>query len=277
MKRLALFLTVVLILVLSGCMNLPTFTGKLTVYLTDAVLPISSVQKLDVTIDTIRLMSDTEDASVVVTNEATTVNLLDLIGSEMSFGTIETSGSFTQLRFEISQATITVNNEEYELKISSSSLKYPFTEPLVISADTTLILDFDLSNSIKVVGSGDNPSEFHMTPVIHLRHGHLYDVIGRVVNDTDGVPSALVALFDTNESTVVAATFTHRDSNKWQAGEFKFCKIEPGDYEIRVFLKETYQNWSNSSGVLTATPDATKAVTVDYKEVNVGDIVTQNQ
>lgn len=277
MKRLALILTAVLILVLSGCMNIPTSTGKLTVYLTDAVLPISSVQRIDVAIDTIRLMSDTEDASVVITNEATTVNLLDLIGIEMSFGTIETSGSFTQLRFEIGQATITVNNEEYELKISSNSLKYPFTEPLVINADKTLILDFDLSNSIKVVGSGDNPTEFHMTPVIHLRHGHLYDVVGRVVNDTGGVPNALVALFDTAESTVVAATFTHQNSGKWQAGEFKLCKIEPGEYEIKVFLKETYQNWSDPNDVLTATPDATEVVTVDYKEVDVGDIVVQSQ
>lgn len=282
MKQLFLIGAVLAIILVTGCMNLSSSKGTLTVYLTDAVLPISDVQRIDVTIDRILLMSDTEDASVVVSNDATTVNLLDLVGSEISFPTLQLSGTYTQLRLEISQATITVNDEEHELKISSGSLKYPFTEPLQINSDTVLVLDFDLSRSIKVTGSANqgqgtqesSNTEYHMTPVIHLRYGQLYDITGKVTIGNSGIAHALAAL--TNESTVVATTFTHKDSGNWQKGQFKLSKIKPGTYQIRVFLKETYEDWEdiNDTGeyILQETPDATKTVELNHADLDVGEI-----
>lgn len=283
MKQLLLVGIVLSVLLITGCMNLSSSKGMLTVYLTDAVLPISDVQRIDVTINKILLMSDA--ASIVVTDEATTVNLLDLVGSEISFPTLQTSGTYTQLRLEIGQATITVNDTEYELKVSSNSLKYPFTESLEINQDTILVLDFDLSRSIKVTGSWgqgqgtqqSSNTQFHMTPVIHLRHGQLYDITGKVVDNNSGVAHALVAL--TDDSTVVAATFSHEDSNKWQKGKFKLSKIKPGEYEIKVFLKETYECWQDEDidqYILQHTPDATKTVTLEYKDLDVGDISISN-
>ncbi|MFN3284583.1 MAG: DUF4382 domain-containing protein, partial [Pseudothermotoga sp.] len=269
------------IMLIAGCMNLSPSSGKLTVYLTDAVLPLDEVQRIDVTIERIILMSDTDDASIVVSDEATTVNLLDLIGSEISFPTIEISGTYTQLRLEISQATITVNNQEHELRISSTSLKYPFTEPLQINSNTVLVLDFDLSRSIKVTGSGgqgqgnqQGDEEYHMTPVIHLRHGNLYDITGSVKDNDTGVAHALVAL--TKESTVVAATLTHDHSEKWNEGDFKLSKIKPGDYVIKVFLKENYENCEDIESILQQTPDATKSVNLVNQDlvgivINIGD------
>ncbi|HEY8540973.1 MAG TPA: DUF4382 domain-containing protein [Pseudothermotoga sp.] len=287
MKQLFLVVIVLSVLLITGCMNLSSSKGTLTVYLTDAVLPISDVQRIDVTIDKILLMSDT--ASVVVTDEATTVNLLDLVGSEISFPTLQTSGTYTQLRLEISQATITVNNEDHELRISSGSLKYPFTEPLEINQDTILVLDFDLSRSIKVTGSWgqgqgtqqSSNTEYHMTPVIHLRYGQLYDITGKVVDNnssnSSGIAHALIAL--TNDSTVVAATFSHEGSNKWEKGEFKLSKIKPGNYEIKVFLKETYECWEGEDidqYILQQTPDATRTVNLGYEDLDVGEISISN-
>lgn len=279
MKQLFLIGAVLAIILVAGCMNLSSSKGTLTVYLTDAVLPISDVQRIDLTIDRILLMSDTEDASVVVSDDATTVNLLDLVGSEISFPTLQLSGTYTQLRLEISQATITVNDEEHELKISSGSLKYPFTEPLQINSDTVLVLDFDLSRSIKVTGSANqgqgtqesSNTEYHMTPVIHLRYGQLYDITGKVTIGTSGIAHALVAL--TNESTVVATTFTHKGSGNWQEGQFKLSKIKPGTYQIRVFLEGTYKNWEDmEENILQETPNATANVELDHADLDVGEI-----
>ncbi len=282
MKQVFLFVVIGFIMLIAGCINLSPSSGKLTVYLTDAVLQLDQVQRIDVTIDKILLMSDTSDASVVISNEATTVNLLDLIGSEISFPTIRTSGTYTQLRLDIGQATITVNDQKYELRVSSSSLKYTFKEPLQINSDTVLVLDFDLSRSIKVTGSAgqgqgtqqSSNTEYHMTPVIHLRHGNLYDITGSVKQNGIGIAYALVAL--TNESTVVATTLTRKDSEKCDEGDFKFSKIKPGSYLIKVFLKEKYEGCEDIKVILQQTPDATKTVELSNQDlvgivINIGD------
>lgn len=267
-----MFFVLLFVLLISGCMNLSN-TGEIEIYLTDAVLPVSDIQKLDVTIDRILLMSDTEDASIVVTDEATAVNLLDLIGTEISFPVIQTYGTFTQIRFEISYATITVNDQEYTLEINSNSLKYPFTEPIDVNEKTVIVLDFDLSRSIKYNGSWNSsnpdPSKFHMTPVVHVRYGKLYDINGRVVNsNNEGIVHALVALFDTEEATAVASTFTHKKSNNWEDGEFRILKIKPGKYELRIFKEETYSTWNDSDEIISATPDATADVQVENHDIN---------
>ncbi|WP_028843794.1 DUF4382 domain-containing protein [Pseudothermotoga elfii] len=267
-----MFFVLLFVLLISGCMNLSN-TGEIEIYLTDAVLPVSDIQKLDVTIDRILLMSDTEDASIVVTDEATAVNLLDLIGTEIGFPVIQAYGTFTQIRFEISYATITVNGQEYTLEINSDSLKYPFTEPIDVNEKTVIVLDFDLSRSIKYNGSWNSsnpdPSKFRVTPVVHVRYGKLYDINGRVVNsNNEGIVHALVALFDTEEATVVASTFTHKKSNNWEDGEFRILKIKPGKYELQIFKEETYSTWDDADEIISATPDATADVQVENHDIN---------
>jgi len=66
----ALFLSLVACTILTGGSN---SSKSVEVYLTDAVLPIEQVESILVTIDRILLLSD--EATVVVSDEATTVNL----------------------------------------------------------------------------------------------------------------------------------------------------------------------------------------------------------
>ncbi len=281
MKQLLFIGLVLVVLLVAGCMNFSSSNGgTLKVYLTDAVLPLSYVQRIDVTISKIWLMSDA--ASLVVTDQVTTVNLLDLVGSEISFPTIQISGTYNQLRLDIARATITVNNQEHELRVSSGSLKYPFTEPLQINSDTVLVLDFDLSKSIKVTGSlngnGNGPTEYHMTPVVHLRYGKLYDITGKVTSASSGVAHALVAL--TDPSTVVATTFTHKKSNNWDEGKFKLSKIKPGEYELKIFLKEKFECWDSENidqYILSQTPDATVDVNLGYEDLDLGEIEIRSE
>ena len=266
----ALFLSLVACTILTGGSNATKSVG---VYLTDAVLPIEQVESILVTIDRILLLSD--EATVVVSDEATTVNLLELVGEELYLGSVP-AGTYGQLRFEISSATITVDGTDHSLKIASGSLKYNL-QGFEVTEGSKIVLDFDLSRSIKVTGSetstqhGQNPVEYHMTPVINVRYGQLYDVTGRVVDQSsNGVPHVLVALFETGQSSPTAVTLTHKGSGKWQEGEFKLCKVRPGTYELKL-----YTNWQSSQDpdhIFKTQPATTIEVTVENQRVDLDDI-----
>lgn len=236
--------------------------------------PSKNVERILVTIDRILLLS--EDATVVVSDEATTVNLLDLVGQELYVGSVP-EGTYGQLRFEISSATITVSGTDYPLRISSGSLKYNL-QGFHVTAGTSIVLDFDLSRSIKVTGSatssehGNNPVQYHMTPVIHVRYGQLYDITGRVVQDGQGLAHALVALFETGQPSPTAVTLTHKASH-WQAGEFRLCKVQPSDYELKIYTD--WQSAQDPEYIFESTPATTLTVTVKDKDVNLGDINIQ--
>ncbi|MFO7882675.1 MAG: DUF4382 domain-containing protein, partial [Kosmotogaceae bacterium] len=228
-------------------------TGKLNVYMTDAVLPLEDVKSVEVTIDSISLYGGAA-SPVEITYDPTTVDLMTLIGEEISLGTVEGTATYTQLRMEISDATLTTMEDEiYEVKVASGSLKI---SNLDIEFDneqgTTLMLDFDLSKSLKVngqwppedKGKGNKETQIIMTPTIGVRHGELYDITG-VATPTMEASPYLVALLpeDTEDSTKVLTTFTHKENPKWEQGEFRFCKVEPGEYTLQIYDNYTEESF----------------------------------
>lgn len=266
----AVFLSLVACTILTGGSN---SSKSVEVYLTDAVLPIDQVESVLVTIDRILLVSD--EATVVVSDEATTVNLLELVGEELYLGSVP-AGTYGQLRFEISSATITVDGTDHSLRIASGSLKYNL-KGFQVTEGSKIVLDFDLSRSIKFTGSatsnqhGQNPVEYHMTPVINVRYGQLYDVTGRVVDqNSNGVPHVLVALFETGQPSPTAVTLTHKESGKWQEGEFKLCKVRPGTYELKLYTD--WQSSQDPDNIFDTEPATTIQVRVENHDVDLGDI-----
>ena len=266
----AVFLSLVACTILTGGSN---SSKSVEVYLTDAVLPIDQVESVLVTIDRILLVSD--EATVVVSDEATTVNLLELVGEELYLGSVP-AGTYGQLRFEISSATITVDGTDHSLRIASGSLKYNL-KGFRVTEGSKIVLDFDLSRSIKFTGSatsnqhGQNPVQYHMTPVINVRYGQLYDVTGRVVDqNSNGVPHVLVALFETDQSSPTAVTLTHKESGKWQEGEFKLCKVRPGTYELKLYTD--WQSSQDPDNIFDTEPATTIQVNVRDQGVDLGDI-----
>ncbi|WP_053001285.1 DUF4382 domain-containing protein [Kosmotoga pacifica] len=264
MKRMYLLsLVVLLALLVSGCFLFPLArSGSLSVYLTDAVANIDDLERLDVQIDAVILKSD--DGILVVTDESTVVNILDLVGEEITLATVDGTGVYDQLQFDVSQATATVLGKEYPVEVSSNSFKYNFKEPLEFSEDTTLVLDFDLSKSLKVQGRWDPENvvgKLHMTPILSARHGKLYDVEGKV---TPHATQLLVALFPEEDSEILT-TFTHHENAKWDEGEFRFPKVESGEYILKVF-DDYYTDDATDFDITTLTPIATQSVTVptDY-------------
>ncbi|MEN3008834.1 DUF4382 domain-containing protein [Pseudothermotoga sp.] len=245
---------------------------KIGVYLTDAVLPIEEVQNVWLKINEILLIS--EEATVVISDEPTVVDLLSLVGTEIRVGEIP-ARTYGQLRLEISDATITINGESYPLKVSSGSLKYPL-QGFYVRPGGSIVLDFDLSRSIKFTGSATSSEhqqahrQYHMTPVIHVRYGHLYDITGRVIDRDRGVPHVLLALFETGQASPTAVTLTHKGSANWQEGEFKFCKVQPGQYTLKI-----YTEWRSSEDPnhILSTPVATEiSVNVNNQNVDLGNI-----
>jgi hypothetical protein len=266
----AVFLSLVACTILTGGSN---SSKSVEVYLTDAVLPIDQVESVLVTIDRILLVSD--DATVVVSDEATTVNLLELVGDELYLGSVP-AGTYGQLRFEISSATITVDGTHHSLRIASRSLKYNL-KGFQVTEGSKIVLDFDLSRSIKFTGSatsnqhGQNPVQYHMTPVINVRYGQLYDVTGRVVDqNSNGVPHVLVALFETGQPSPTAVTLTHKESGKWQEGEFKLCKVNPGDYVLKLYTD--WQSSQDPDNIFDTEPATTIQLKVKKQNVDLGDI-----
>lgn len=250
--------------------------GTVKVYLTDAVLPIEEVQQILVTIDRVLLIS--EEETVVVTDEPTTVDLLSLVGTTIQIGEVP-AGTYGQLRFDVSNATITVDNESYPLKISSGSLKYPL-QGFYVEPGSSIVLDFDLSRSIKVTGSatssqhqqGNRTPQYHMTPVIHVRYGRLYNITGRVVDQNgEGVPHALVALFETGQSSPTAVTLTHKQSRNWETGQFKLCKVQPGQYLLKIYTD--WQSSEDPNNIFTTSPTTEISVGVIDRDIDLGDIM----
>lgn len=269
-KNLLWLLVILVAFVFSGCFLFPlNRSGSISVFLTDAVANIDDLERLDVQIDAVILISD--EASVVVSDESTVVNILDLIGTEIMLATVDGTGVYDQLRFDVGDATATVRGKEYPVKVSSGSFKYNFKEPLDFSDEATLILDFDLSKSLKVQGQWDpdNVGNLHMTPVINMRHGELYDVEGMV---TPHATPMLVALFpegDDYDDEDVLTTFTHRENPKWENGEFRFPKVEAGDYILKLY-DDYYTDDDTDFDIEDLTPVATLAVTVpaDYISID---------
>lgn len=250
--------------------------GTVKVYLTDAVLPIEEVQQILVTIDRVLLIS--EEETVVVTDEPTTVDLLSLVGTTIQIGEVP-AGTYGQLRFDVSNATITVDNESYPLKISSGSLKYPL-QGFYVEPGSSIVLDFDLSRSIKVTGSatssqhqqGNRTPQYHMTPVVHVRYGRLYNITGRVVDQNgEGVPHALVALFETGQSSPTAVTLTHKQSRNWETGQFKLCKVQPGQYLLKIYTD--WQSSEDPNDIFTTSPATEISVGVIDRDIDLGDIM----
>lgn len=62
------------------------------------------------------------------------------------------AGKYTQMRLEVSSASITVGGTQYDLKVPSKKIKlvHPFT--IVANSTKTLVLDFDASESVVQAG-----------------------------------------------------------------------------------------------------------------------------
>lgn len=278
MKRMfsVCFLSLLLIFVFSGCLNTglnydPESSGRLNLYITDAVVPIDEIEHVYVNIKNISLYGGPVDNPVLqISDEQKVVDLFDLIGTELDLATVEGTGTYNQIRFEVSDATVTILSEDYTVEVKSATVKLNI--PVDFSEDPEVLLDFDLSKSLKIQGKWDpeDPGELHMTPVVTARFGLAYDVSGIIVPHESIYLLALGDFENEENAETIFTTFTHCESNKWIEGEFRFPKIPQGDYILRIFNKDVYglENFD----ILNDIPVKEIDVQMENADLNLGNI-----
>lgn len=268
-RRSLLFLVLILMLLLPGCINLKQSASTLTVYLTDAVIPITDFEHLYLTVESIVLIPSEECVDcpeIVLDGPGEPIDLIDLIGEVYEFGKVEAEGKYGQLRFIVSEASATIGGEPYSVMIPAkdedtglAKLMYNLFG-LEITGDTELVIDFDLAHSLTLVKLPPQaPIDIIMVPVINIRQGILFDIGGIV---TPGAEPKLVGLFD-SEDELVTTTFSLPATSVVDGTVFRFVKIEPGDYEIRVYVDFSAPGFS----VETAIPDGSINVKVTVEDI----------
>jgi len=114
----------------------------------------------------VHLAGGPDSGWITIIDEPKSFDLMELIGGkEVDLGSTEVNaGTYTQVRMEITQATVIAGGEEHDAAIPSGRLK--FVRPFQVEEDgtTSLILDFDGQRSINVTGQG----RYMLKPVVTL-------------------------------------------------------------------------------------------------------------
>ncbi|MEE9398792.1 MAG: DUF4382 domain-containing protein, partial [Dehalococcoidales bacterium] len=141
--------------------------GTIQVLVTDPPPP-EAVDNVTVEIAKIEvhLAGGPDSGWITVVDEPRSFDLMQLLGGKtLDLGDKEVNaGTYTQVRMEITQATVIVGNNTYNAKIPSGKLK--FVRPFQVEEDgtTVLLLDFDGQKSVHVTGKG----QYMLRPVVKL-------------------------------------------------------------------------------------------------------------
>ncbi|MBI3945680.1 MAG: DUF4382 domain-containing protein [Armatimonadetes bacterium] len=216
-------------LFISGCgsdSSGGTAQGRLSVVMVDA--PDPSATAVDVTITDVQANVDGQWMSIMP--EPRDLNLLALATAEASLGSITLPpGSYTQVRLFLGESpTITDADGTHLLRVPSgdqTGLKVNVDHEVRPGVTTTLLLDFNVEQSVVLTGNG----EYLLKPVIRGVVQELTGTISGVVTDFRGRPvkGARVAALLPDGSEANTA-LTQAD------GAFKLWALAPGTYTVEA-------------------------------------------
>ena len=141
-------------------------TGRAVFAITDAAADMGTVSSVKVTVDSIRVNSQSE-GWVTVSSSAKTYDLLKLQAENKNelFADVQLKeGSYNQIRLDISSVIVTDANGTHEAKLPSGELK--LNGELIVKANSTSVAKFDfiVNESLHVTGNG----KYILAPVIQL-------------------------------------------------------------------------------------------------------------
>jgi len=199
-------------------------TTEFSVYITDKPVSPSQIQHLYVKISGISVHITNSSTEMWYTSSASgTYDLTTLVGTSIKLATfsLPSTWTITQIRFNISSATIVINGTSYPLNIPSSTL-YINTQAISAFESNSTYLDFDLANSVEQTGQG-----YIFKPVIHVVNENVKaSLMGYVMYNSEPVAMAVVSL--SNPSTTVAQTYTKPN------GSFMIVAVQSGSYTLTV-------------------------------------------
>ena len=141
--------------------------GTIQVIVTDPPSP-EEIDSLIVQVSTIEahLAAGQDSKWVTLLSEPASFDMMELVGGkETNLGSQEVAtGTYTQVRMNITEATVTVDGMEQDVFIPGGTLK--FVRPFKVQGNetTVIILDFDGKGSIHVTGAG----KYMLKPVVSL-------------------------------------------------------------------------------------------------------------
>jgi len=134
--------------------------------ITDAAADMGTVTEIKVTVDSIKVHSDAK-GWVTVSDESKTFDLLELKAEQkqalLAEANLET-GTYNQLRLDISKVVVVDDKGETEAKLPSGELKIQGELEVKDGTTSTASFDFIADESLHVTGNG----KYIMAPVIQL-------------------------------------------------------------------------------------------------------------
>lgn len=140
--------------------------GRAVFLITDAAADMGAVTSVQVTVDAVKVHSASQ-GWVTVSSEQKTYDLLQLKaeGSQALLADVSLeTGTYEQVRLDISKVVVIDDQGEHEAKLPSGELK--IVGNLVVNADSTSTATFDFmaNESLHVTGKG----EYILAPVVQL-------------------------------------------------------------------------------------------------------------
>ena len=140
--------------------------GRVVFAITDAAADMGTVTSVKVTVDSVKVHSDTK-GWVTLSSAPKTYDLLELKaqGTQALLADVSLDdGTYQQLRLDISNVVVTDAQGQHEAKLPSGELK--IVGDLVVKANSTstALFDFSADESLHVTGNG----EYILAPVVQL-------------------------------------------------------------------------------------------------------------
>ncbi len=166
MRKIILLSLLAGLLLLPGC-SLFKQEGSVRIYMKDAPLDLEQVDHIYITFSSITAHRTGQGWETIFEGEKT-VDLKALMEGEALIADVKLeAGDYTQLRLQISEASIVVDGQSHQLEIPSGEVKIPCLFTVDETSTVTIVLDFSAKDSIKVIEAGKS-NRYILRPVIKV-------------------------------------------------------------------------------------------------------------
>lgn len=243
-------------IILAGCGggsgDSSSSTGTISMNITDAkpVLPVSDVESVSITFDEVSVhKSGGGWVALAAVHQPYIIDLYQFSdGTKTQFvpPVQLVSGKYTQVRIGVTSGTIRINGVDHPLEIPSENLKTDknFEFNVQGGGAVDLTVDFDLSQSIVLTGSGT----YQLKPVLHLNLTQEAATIqGSIKASTFGSSSQMIVIvmWDKDNNEALSAgdeVYTKIQVNKEGSGptQFRIYWLVPDEsYIVQIKFQET--------------------------------------
>ncbi len=178
--------------------------GTLTMNITDAkpVLPVANVESVSVTFDEVSVhKSGGAWITLATAQQPYTLDLYQFTSGNKTqiVPPVQLdSGKYTQVRIGVTQGTVRISGRDYPLEIPSSNLKTDknFEFDVQGGGAVDLTVDFDLSQSIVVTGTGT----YQLKPVLHLNKTSEAATVQGTINFGTSAQATVIVTWDKNRN-----------------------------------------------------------------------------